>query len=548
MPDAGETTPLTYAGSGVDYDPLDGFKRACQREAGSTKGPLAEVPGTRGESAYLVDLSGGRLLGHVEEGLGTKNLVADAVGDPALYFNVGVDTVATIANDLITVGCPPAVIAMHAAVGDAAWFADRERADALARGFAEGCRRAGATWGGGETPALSGLVNPATIVLAGSAVGTMDAADRVRGDVRAGDAMVFLASTGVHTNGLTLCRRIGDRVGYDAGDFGRLLLEPSAIYAGFVAKLREAGVRPRYLVHVTGHGLRKLMRPELPLIYRVDSLPPPMPVFEFIAEHGPVEAREMWATFNMGVGFAAYVDAGDVDATLAAAESAGAPGLGRRRGPRRQRAAGRRVAVARHRVRRRRVARPLKRGTLPGVPDDDDDQANARPGVLAVFPGQFDPITNGHLDVIRRGATLFGGLIVGVGVNPEKSELFTQSERLAMVRDVLDGAGGVAGVRAEAYEGLTADFVRRSGAGCLLRGIRDVTDLRYEFQSALANRAVGGVETLFLMTGDQYALTSSSLIRQVITLGGDVATLRPLVPPAVVERLRSKQSALRRSA
>ncbi len=160
----------------------------------------------------------------------------------------------------------------------------------------------------------------------------------------------------------------------------------------------------------------------------------------------------------------------------------------------------------------------------------------------AVFPGQFDPITNGHLDVIRRGGTLFDELVVGVGVNPEKSELFSQVERLEMVQEVLAAAEGTGNVTVEAYQGLTADFVRRKEGQCLLRGIRDVTDLRYEFQSALANRAVGGVETLFLMTGDQYALTSSSLIRQVVTLGGDVETLRKLVPAPVVDRLRREQT------
>ena len=162
----------------------------------------------------------------------------------------------------------------------------------------------------------------------------------------------------------------------------------------------------------------------------------------------------------------------------------------------------------------------------------------------AVFPGQFDPLTNGHLDLIRRGAPLFDELIVGVGVNPEKAELFTQEERFEMVREVL---AGMPGVRVELYKGLTADFVRTVGATCLLRGIRDITDLRYEFQSALANRTVGAVETLFLMTGDQYALTSSSLIRQVVVLGGDLDALRSLVPPLVVDRLRQKQRELPRT-
>ena len=324
---------MTYAGSGVDYDALDAFKRACQREAAGTVGllkphGLSEADGTRGESAYLIDAGDGTFLAHVEEGLGTKNLVADAVGDASLYRNVGIDTVATIVNDLATVGCLPAVVAMHAAVGDSGWFNNRERAAALAEGFAEGCRRSGAAWGGGETPALAGIVRDESIVLAGSAVGRMKAEDRVRGDVAAGDVMVFLASTGVHTNGLTLCRQIGDRVGFEAQlsdgtTYGRSLLEPSAIYCDFVGELRRRQIRPHYLAHVTGHGWRKLMRLDAPLVYRVDNVPPPMPIFDFIAERGPVEEREMYATFNMGVGFVAYVDANDADQAVAAAEAAG---------------------------------------------------------------------------------------------------------------------------------------------------------------------------------------------------------------------------------
>jgi pantetheine-phosphate adenylyltransferase len=101
--------------------------------------------------------------------------------------------------------------------------------------------------------------------------------------------------------------------------------------------------------------------------------------------------------------------------------------------------------------------------------------------------------------------------------------------------------GDVRGVRVEKYAGLTVDFVRGAKATAMLRGIRDVSDLRYEFQLALANRAVGGVETVFIMAGDQYALTSSSLIRQVVALGGDVGQLTSLLPDLVVERLREKQ-------
>lgn len=157
---------------------------------------------------------------------------------------------------------------------------------------------------------------------------------------------------------------------------------------------------------------------------------------------------------------------------------------------------------------------------------------------IAVFPGQFDPVTNGHLDVIERGRRLFDELIVAVGVNPDKRELFTLAERVEMLEAVV---GETEGVRVEQYTGLTVDFVRQSQAIAILRGIRDVSDLRYEFQLAMANRAVGGIETVFIMTGDQYALTSSSLIRQIVSLGGDINALSGLLPPVALERLRNRQ-------
>jgi pantetheine-phosphate adenylyltransferase len=159
---------------------------------------------------------------------------------------------------------------------------------------------------------------------------------------------------------------------------------------------------------------------------------------------------------------------------------------------------------------------------------------------IAVFPGQFDPITNGHLDVIRRGTALFDELIVAVGTNPEKKDLFSIDERLELIRHLLKD---VPNTRVEKYAGLTVDFVRDVKATVMLRGIRDASDLRYEFQLAMANRAVGGVETVFIMTGDEYALTSSSLIRQVVALGGDVSKLSTILPAIVVERLRAKQPA-----
>src|SRR5256885_13711873 len=166
---------------------------------------------------------------------------------------------------------------------------------------------------------------------------------------------------------------------------------------------------------------------------------------------------------------------------------------------------------------------------------------NSKPRKIGVFPGQFDPITNGHLDVIKRGVTLFDELIVAVGVNPDKREMFSLNERVVMIGDLLKE---VPHTKVAQYTGLTADFVRQAKATAILRGIRDVSDLRYEFQLAMANRAVGGVETAFIMTGDQHALTSSSLIRQIFELGGDLKQLPSLLPDLVIRRLRQRKKEL----
>ncbi|MGB7160880.1 MAG: AIR synthase related protein [Tepidisphaeraceae bacterium] len=330
---------LSYEGSGVRYDTLDAFKRACQQAAGGTVGALAkhgmaEPAAIRGESAYLIETDAG-YLAHVEEGLGTKNLVADAMLNltgKSYYANIGLDTVATIVNDMVTTGALPVSVAMHAGVGDAAWFENAQRATDLANGFADGCRKSDAVWGGGETPALKGIVDPATIVLAGSAVGHIRTkANRIAGDVRDGDAIVLLSSTGVQTNGLTLCRKIAEQLpeGYltkmdDGRTYGEGLLDASAIYVRFVAACQNHGVKLRYAAHITGHGWRKLMRLDEPFVYRMKNLGPEAPtVFDFLQKSGPVDVREMYATFNMGAGFAVYISPADVPRCIALALQTG---------------------------------------------------------------------------------------------------------------------------------------------------------------------------------------------------------------------------------
>ncbi len=331
---------LSYESSGVRYDQLDAFKRACQVAARTTASELtahgyAEPATTRGESAYLIE-GADHYLAHVEEGLGTKNLVADVVyaeTGKCFYQEIAIDTVATIVNDLVTCGARPISVAMHAAVGDSGWFSDAVRMQALVAGWAEGCRRAGAVWGGGETPTLKGMINPAAIVLAGSAVGKIEPKSRrITGEVADGDAIIFLASTGVQTNGLSLCRLIADKLpqGYqtpighgDERTYGEALLAASAIYVDFVVQCQQADVKLNYVAHVTGHGWRKLMRLEEPFVYEITT-PRAIPaLFQFLMEAGPITLREAYATFNMGVGFAAYVAPASVAATIAAAKAAG---------------------------------------------------------------------------------------------------------------------------------------------------------------------------------------------------------------------------------
>jgi len=159
------------------------------------------------------------------------------------------------------------------------------------------------------------------------------------------------------------------------------------------------------------------------------------------------------------------------------------------------------------------------------------DDSNKR---LAVFPGTFDPITNGHLDVIKRGARLFDELVVAVGENPEKPALLGPEERADIIRRTV---ADIPNVRVETYSGLTVELAGRLGAVAILRGIRNSSDLQFESQVALTNRAVAGTETVFIMPGSEYAFTSSSLIKQIARMGGDVSAL---VPPEVLPYITKK--------
>ena len=157
-------------------------------------------------------------------------------------------------------------------------------------------------------------------------------------------------------------------------------------------------------------------------------------------------------------------------------------------------------------------------------------------GRLAVFPGSFDPLTNGHVDIILRSTHLFERVLVAVLVNAEKKPLFTPDERVAMVREVFREYSNV---DVDTFDGLLVDYARRRRASAIIRGLRAVSDFEYEFQMALMNRHLEPkLETVFMMPAEQYTYLSSRLIKEVFQLGGDV---RGLVPAAVERSLREKQ-------
>jgi pantetheine-phosphate adenylyltransferase len=150
----------------------------------------------------------------------------------------------------------------------------------------------------------------------------------------------------------------------------------------------------------------------------------------------------------------------------------------------------------------------------------------AKKFVRAIFPGSFDPITNGHLDVINRGLKLFDELIIAVGRSPIKNQLFTPEERVEMISEIIRQRK-MKGVSVESFDGLTVEYATQKKADVILRGLRSLTDVQYEFQLAMTNRAVAGIETVFVMTSEQYGFTSSTLIREVASLGGDLSNLIP---------------------
>ena len=333
------SAPLTYEQAGVHYELIDPLKVGAQRAAAGTAAQLAqhgfhEIAASRGESAYVVDV-GPFLIASIVECLGSKALVADEMQrltGRTFYDRIAQDTIAMAVNDLITVGATPLVVQAYWAAGGSEWFADAQRAQALVEGWRRACVACGVSWGGGETPALAGIVEPGRMDLAASCTGIVSPKSRLSLGERLapGDAIVLLESSGIHANGLSLARKLADRLpgGYlcelESGQtYGEALLAPTLLYAPVTEALHRAGVAVHYAANITGHGWRKLMRHTAPLTYRIDTLPPVPPVLRHIQRHAGLDVEQAYGTFNMGAGFALFVPAGAAERTVEVAEEVG---------------------------------------------------------------------------------------------------------------------------------------------------------------------------------------------------------------------------------
>lgn len=328
-----------YRQAGVDYAVLDEGKRRAVKAAVETSQQLEKRGGSveeasRGESAFVFKV-GDRTLAMVLEGLGTKSIIARAVAEEGAghFDDVAYDTVAAIINDLCCVGARPLVVNAYFATGKPDWCNQEDWHQQLIDGWFQACVDAGCTWGGGESPSLSELVNADEIELAGSAVGEIPPGrEPIFGQhLKDGDEIVLVASSGLHANGSSLARLIAGNLdsGYatvlpDGSTLGEALLRRSYMYSELVDSILDAELPVHYLSHLTGHGFLKLMRPTYNHTYRIERLLPVPEVLDFLVEKAGMAPRVAYSTFNMGHGFAIYCGEGY---GIKVVEAAGKKGL-----------------------------------------------------------------------------------------------------------------------------------------------------------------------------------------------------------------------------
>jgi len=330
---------ITYSEVGDNYETKDPIKKLTQEVARQTgknllKHGFSEISDTRGESAYVWSFDsaqdkqqGNVLMASVVEGLGTKNLIADEVRKitgKTYYDVIGHDTVATVINDLITVGAKPLVIHAYWAIEDNDWLQDKKRMTDLINGWKDACNLAGASWGGGETATMKQVVIPNTSELAGSAIGIITSKRNlvISKNLKNNDRIILLKSNGVNANGISLTRAVAKKLtnGYatklsNGKIYGDALLTKTNIYAKLIQDLLGATINIHYISNITGHGLRKIMRAKENFTYVIEEIVKPQEVFTFIQKHTGLSDEEMYGTYNMGMDYAIFLPEKDVKKT-----------------------------------------------------------------------------------------------------------------------------------------------------------------------------------------------------------------------------------------
>lgn len=319
---------IIYSQVGDNYDTKDPIKKLAQSAAKKTsvnlkKHGFTEIADSRGESAYVWKQNG-YYMASVIEGLGTKNLVADAmrkITGKTYYDVIGYDTVATIINDLTSVGATPLVIHAYWAIENNDWLEDKKRMSDFISGWKNACDVSGVSWGGGETPTLKGIIVPGTVDLGGCAIGIIKENSHLIVDekLREEDRILFLKSSGINANGLSLARAIGKKLpqGYatkltDNRMFGEAILQKTNIYTKLLENLFKNNIDIHYISNITGHGLRKIMRAKQDYTYILENIFTAQELFSFIQKHARLSDYEMYQIFNMGMDYALFLPKKDV--------------------------------------------------------------------------------------------------------------------------------------------------------------------------------------------------------------------------------------------
>lgn len=316
---------ITYSQVGDNYDTKDPIKKLAQDAAKTTgenlkKHGFEEVSDTRGESAYVWKQHG-TYMATMIEGLGTKNLVADEmrkITGITYYDVVGNDTVAYIINDLITVGAKPLTVHAYWAIEDNSWLQDTQRMKDLITGWKDACDKAGASWGGGETPTLKQIIIPETIDIGGSAVGIIGPESKLITDkkLKSNDRILLIKSNCINASGISLARAVAKKLPKGYGEelpsgtfYGEAILAKCNIYARLVQDLLDEGIDIHYMNYISGHGMRKIMRARGNFTYVVEKIFEPQEIFPFIQKYANIDDYEMYQTYNMGQDYVIFLPA-----------------------------------------------------------------------------------------------------------------------------------------------------------------------------------------------------------------------------------------------